>query len=95
MTTIGWTLHKASASLRKASTKDVLLITLLGMVEGEMLTYLEAHGATALSNLARTLEWPTPLIVMAAGALIRQGLAQGVKSQRGTLLAPQAAGHAA
>ena len=50
------------------------LMTSIGLVEGEALTYLEAHGHTALRRLVRELEWPSPMTMMAVGALIRQGL---------------------
>ena len=86
---LGWTLRKAKASLQQPGSKEVLLITLLGMVEGEVLTYLDAHGTTALHHLAQTLEWPMPLIIMAAGALIRRGLVRGIQSRQGTVLEPQ------
>jgi hypothetical protein len=88
MDTVGSTLQKATASLRHP-TNQVMLITLLGMVEGEILTHIETHGATALPTLARALEWPMPLVIMAAGALIRRGLVRGVQSRRVTLLEPQ------
>ena len=55
-------------------------ITSLGLVEGEVLTYVEEHGAATLHGLTRVLDWSAALITMAVGALIRQGLVRG--SQR-------------
>ena len=50
------------------------LITTLGVIEGEALTYLEQHGATPLRRLVRELEWPAPMVMMGVGALVREGL---------------------
>ena len=52
------------------------LLTPLGVVGGEVLIYLEQYGATPLRRLTRELEWPSPMIMMAVGALIREGLAR-------------------
>ena len=53
------------------------IITVLGVVEGEILEYLEAHGATALYRLIQAQDWPASMVMMAVGALIRQGLVGG------------------
>lgn len=50
------------------------LMTTIGLIEGEVLTYLEDHGSTTLDELALSLEWPCRFIWMAVGALTRQGL---------------------
>lgn len=55
------------------------LMTPLGLVEGEILTCLEAQGATAMRGLIRELDWPAPMVWMAAGALVRDGLARATQ----------------
>ena len=58
------------------------LMTPLGLVEGEVLTYLDrqdSHGVATLQQLSRALRWPAHLVMMAVGALIRAGLVQGVQ----------------
>jgi hypothetical protein len=52
------------------------LMTPLGVVEGDILAYLEAHGATPLRRLVRELEWPSPMVMMGVGALVRERLIQ-------------------
>jgi len=52
------------------------VVTELGIIEGEVLLYLERHGATPLRRLIREIEWPSPLVTMATGALIREGLVE-------------------
>ena len=61
--------------------KEVTLVTNLGVVAGEILTYLEENGATSLNILISKLESSSRMVVMAVGSLIRQGLVVGV--QRG------------
>lgn len=55
------------------------LMTPLGLLSGEVLTYLEAHGATPMRRLIRELSWPSTMVTMAVGALVREGLAQAVQ----------------
>ena len=55
------------------------LMTPLGIIGGEVLTYLEEHGATALRRLIRDLEWPAQIVMMAVGALVREGLVRAVQ----------------
>ena len=55
------------------------LMTPLGLIGGEVLTDLETHGATSLRRLIRELEWPAPMVMMAVGALIREGLVRAVQ----------------
>ncbi|MBI4341061.1 MAG: hypothetical protein HY598_02120 [Candidatus Omnitrophica bacterium] len=52
------------------------LMTTLGIVSGEILTDLEQHGPATLRYLIRELNWPVPVVMMAVGALIREGLIQ-------------------
>ena len=53
------------------------LMTLLGLVEGDILDYLEIHGPASLRRLIQRLEWPANIITMAVGSLIRHGLVHG------------------
>ncbi len=55
------------------------LMTPLGLVEGDILTRLEGHGATTLRRLIRELDWPAPMVMMAVGALTRAGLVRAVR----------------
>jgi hypothetical protein len=71
-----------------ASTQDTPLITSLGLIEGEVLTYLEQHGATKLRGLIRELEWPARMVMMAVGALIREGLVRGVQHELEIIVEP-------
>ena len=59
-----------------SETGSSSLMTTLGFVEGEALTYLGTHGATTLRRLIRELEWSSQMVTMAVGALVRQGLAR-------------------
>lgn len=52
---------------------DASLMSVIGVVSGEILLHLESHGATPIRQLVRALEWPSPVTTMAVGALIRQG----------------------
>jgi len=54
-------------------------MTPLGVVEGDVLTWLEVHGPTTLRQLVDELDWPAPLVAMGLGALIREGLAEGLQ----------------
>ena len=53
------------------------LMTSWGLVEGEVLTYLEEHGATILRELIRKLGRSTAMVMMGVGALVREGLVEG------------------
>jgi len=64
-----------------AVPEEASLMTPLGLVEGEILTYLEEHGATTLGGLVRQLEWPAKMVMMAVGALVREGLARATQHE--------------
>ena len=53
------------------------LMTPLGLVEGEVLEYLDRHHSATLRRLNRELPAPSYLVIMAVGALIRSGLVRG------------------
>jgi len=65
------------------------LVTHLGIIEGEVLTYLEQDGRTTLRQLIRDLEWPAPMITMAIGAAIRQGLVRAIRHDLEVVLEPE------
>ena len=64
------------------------LMTPLGLIEGEVLTHVEGYGATALRRLIRELEWPATLVMMAVGALVREGLIRAVQHDLEIILQP-------
>ena len=66
---------------QELSKAESSLITILGIAEGDVLEYLERHGATSLYRLIQTQEWPSSMVIMAVGALIRQGLIRGDQHQ--------------
>lgn len=51
-------------------------VTTLGVIEGEILLYLDVHGATPIRQLIRELPWPGAMVAATIGALIRKGLVQ-------------------
>ena len=73
------------------SAPERSLITPLGLVEGDVLLYLEAYGSTTLRQLIRELEWPTSLVTMAVGALVREGLIRAVQHELEVFVQPVAA----
>ena len=71
---------------RIAPSEAHSLITSLGLVESEVLTYLETYGPTTLRRVIRELSWPAPMVMMGVGALVRQGLARAVRHDVEVLL---------
>ena len=71
------------------------LMTELGLIGGEALVYLETHGATTLRQLIRDLEWPAPMVMMAVGALVREGLARAIRNELEVVLELRPVGTAA
>ncbi len=70
-------------------TPSSSIMTSLGIVEGEVLLHLEEYGSTALRHLIGELEWPAPIVTMALGALIRQGLVVALQYELETLIEPR------
>ena len=68
------------------------LIPSLGLVEGEVLSYLEEHGEATLHGLTRVLDWSTAPIAMAVGAVIREGLVRGIRHDLEVVLEPRRRG---
>ena len=69
--------HSMSSKPQEDAMGESQLMTPLGVIAGEVLTYLDAHGPTTLRHLVDALDWPAPLITMGVGALIREALAEG------------------
>ena len=65
------------------------LVTSLGIIEGEVLLHLDVHGATPMRRLIRELEWPSSLVTMAIGALIREGLAVARQHELEVIVEPK------
>lgn len=65
------------------------LITPVGLKAGEVLTYLEQHGATTLQSILHELEGPGTVVLMAVGFLIREGLVQGLQHGLEVVLEPR------
>ena len=61
---------EALADWKHSST----IITSLGLLSGEILMYLETHGRATAGQLSKELGWAVPMVMMAIGTLIRQGL---------------------
>ena len=74
-----------SSDSEKAATS---LMTRLGIIEGEALTYLEQHETTSLRQLIRDLEWPSSLVMMAVGALVRSKLVRATQLELEIVLEP-------
>ena len=64
------------------------MVTMLGVVEGDILNFLETHGTLTLRRLIRMVEWPTMMVVMGVGALIREGLVRAVRRETEVVLEP-------
>jgi hypothetical protein len=64
---------------RHESERMSSLMTPLGLVEGEILDWVDRHGPTALHKLTQELDWSPNLILMGIGALVRQDLAWAVQ----------------
>jgi hypothetical protein len=67
---------------------DVSLMTSLGVIEGELLTYVEEHGSTPIRRLIRESSWPMPMVMMAVGALAREGLVRLIRHDLETIIKP-------
>ena len=78
-------LQLAAAGAGAGSTP---LVTVLGVVEGDILNFLETHGTLTLRRLIRMVEWPTMMVVMGVGALIREGLVRAVRRELEVVIEP-------
>lgn len=71
------------------------LMTPLGIVEGEILEYLDHHGTATLERLTWELPWLPDMVTMAVGALIRAGLVRGIQLNLAIVVKPRKPFHAA
>jgi hypothetical protein len=69
-TTMKHTTSAAAAALKEAPAASVH--TTLGLIGGEILLSLETCGPVPARDLIDKLEWPSELVYMAVGALIRR-----------------------
>ena len=60
--------------MRLRTPQATALMIPLSLVSGDVFMYLEAHGTTSLRRLIRELEWSAPMVMMAVGTLVREGL---------------------
>ena len=62
------------------------LMTPLGVVEGEVLSYLDRHPMTTLRRLNQEMGHPAYMVMMAVGALIRTGLVRAIRRDLDVIL---------
>lgn len=74
--------------MARAASGGASVVTVLSLVEGEILTYLEQHGFARLKKIVRDLEWPTAEVFMGVGALVREGLIEVRRDRFGVILKP-------
>ena len=64
----------ANHTEQRRGAAEIVLASLLGLVEGDILLHLDAHGATPVRRLMEELNWPGSMVTMGVGALVREGL---------------------
>lgn len=62
----------------------------LPQVEQDVLAYLHAHGPAPVRQLTRHLPWPSPLVLMGVGALLRRRMIKDAPRELEWLLLPVA-----
>lgn len=62
------------------------LMTALGLIGGDVLTYLDDHGAARLEELSQRIDWPRWMTLMGVGALVRQGLVRAMRQADGVTI---------
>ena len=87
MSEAGWISTEEERSHRFGGPGGMSVLTELELAEGDVLMYLERFGTTALRRLVRELDWPAGLVMMAIGALIREGLVRATRHELEVLLA--------
>jgi len=60
-------------------------MTSLGIIEGEVLYHLEKRGFATQQQIIEALSWPSVMVTMSIGSLIREGLVKA-KSLGGELV---------
>lgn len=73
--------------------RELDLITPLGVVEGEILSVLDEREKATVGELQMELDQPRSLVMMAAGALIREGLVRGIKQEADFVIVPNRSSH--
>lgn len=82
-------INRISRYLRQPGSADTSLMTILGVISGEILTQVEQQGQSTLRQLIRDLPWPAPLVTMAVGSLIREGLIKASQLELEVLIEPK------
>jgi hypothetical protein len=80
---------RGSSVSSESEATQTSLMTPLGVTAGEILEYLEEHGATTLGRVRRELARPAVQVMMAVGFLIREGLVRGMQRGLDVILEPQ------
>ncbi len=78
----------ASATTQLFTERDRSLMTPLGLAAGEVLTEVDSLGTATLRQLIRKLDWPVYLVMMAVGALVRQGLVRATQRELEVIVEP-------
>lgn len=81
MSELIWPMIEEEGTRASAQAPRPSLMTPLGVIEGEILTYLDRHGSATLRRLNHELRWPAYMVMMAVGALIRTGLVRGIQHE--------------
>lgn len=66
------------------------LLAPLGIIEEAALAQLESSGPTSLRTLIRRLNWPSPYVIMAVGALVHEGLVRAQERELDIIVEPAA-----
>ena len=74
--------------MAKSTKEGASLASILSVIEGEILLYLEKYGYARLRKLVRELDWPMAEVMMGIGALIREGLVEVRRDRFGVILQP-------
>jgi DNA-binding MarR family transcriptional regulator len=74
--------------IKEPAMKNTNLIITIGIIEGEILTYLENSGKATMAELTRDLEWPSSFLWMALGALVKGGLVLTEKHELDMVIYP-------
>jgi predicted transcriptional regulator len=70
----------SSAGVLMGQDEHIPVISLMGVVQGEILECLEVRGRLALKQILESLHRPTHIVAMSLGALVYSGL---VKAEQG------------
>lgn len=62
------------------------LFTIMSIVEGEILEFLDGKGEISLAEILGQLNWPEPVVMISVGGLIREGLVVAKRHDKFVLL---------